>query len=50
MLFSFFQNFDFSGCWWGKRAKMAQDDKKLFFTLNISGNMQHMILIYGTHV
>ena len=29
---------------------MAQDDKKLFFTLNISGNMQHMILIYGTHV
>ena len=40
-VFSFFQNFDFLGCQWGKSAKNGPKWQKiLFVTLHISGTIQ----------
>ena len=49
--FSFFQNFDFSGCLKGKRAKIGPKWQKfLSVMLHISGIIHHMIVVYGTLV
>ena len=50
VFFTFFPNFSFQGQQWGKRAKMAQNDKKLSFTLHISGSIHRVIVIFGTYV
>ena len=47
-LFFRFQKFYFSVISGVKRLKMVQNDKKL--CAPISGTMDHMIVIYGTHV
>ena len=46
MFFSFFQNFDFSGC---KEQKMVQNDKK-FCLWRLVSQEPHMIVIYVTPV
>ena len=51
--FFIFSKFWFSGLLWGaggKEQKMAQNDKKQFVSLCISGNVPHMIVVFGTHV
>ena len=49
--FSFFLNFDFSDCYWGKRAKNGPTWQKILsVALYIPGPMHHMIVIYGIHV
>ena len=51
LFFSFFQNFDFSGCLGGKRAKNGPKWQKILsVTLGISGTIYHMIVIFGTPV
>ena len=50
-VFSFFQDFDFLSCYRGKWAKNSPKWQKILsITLNISGTMHYMILIYVTHV
>ena len=34
----------------GTEQKMARDDKKMSVAIDISGTMDHMIVIYGTCV
>ena len=51
MLFFIFSKFDFSGCCWSKKAgskwpKMTKNSVVLL----ISGTINHMIVIFGTHV
>ena len=49
--FSFFQNFDFSGCQEGKRGKNGPKWRKILsVALYISGTIDHMTVIYGTHL
>ena len=49
--FSFFQNFDFLGCYRGKRAKNDPKlEEKLSVVLPISGILHHMIVICGTQL
>ena len=51
LFFSFFQNFDFSGCLGGKRAKNGPKWQKILsVTFGISGTIYHMIVIFGTPV
>ena len=49
MLFSFFQNFDFLGRYWGKRSRNGPKWKKFCLScfIRISGIIHHMIFIYG---
>ena len=50
-VFIFLKILFFWGCWWGKRAKMAQNSKEsLSVTLHILETIHHMIVIYGIHV
>ena len=50
-VFIFHKILFFWGCWWGKRAKMAQNSKEsLSVTLHILETIHHMIVIYGIHV
>ena len=50
-IFFIFQNFDFSGSYWGKRAKNIPNWQKIMsVTLDISGTVYHMIVICGTQV
>ena len=51
--FFIFSKFWFSGLLWGaggKGQKMVQNDKKQFVSLCISGNVPHMIVVFGTRV
>ena len=42
--YSYFTDFDFLGCSWGKKPKMAQNNKTvLSVTFRISGTIRHMI-------
>ena len=51
ILFSFFQNFNFSGCYRGKRAKNGPKWQKILSVAqHISGTMHHMIVTYGRPV
>ena len=48
--FSFFQNFLFFCCYWGKRPKNGLKWQKILsIALHISGTIHHMIFMYGTH-
>ena len=48
---AFFQNFDFSCCWWGKNAKNDRKWQKILsVALHISATRHHTIFIYGTDV
>ena len=47
LFFSVFQNLIFGVV---KGQKTVQNDKKLSVTLDISGTIHHMIVIYGSHV
>ena len=47
-VFSLFQKFYFSVASGVKSLKMVQNDKKLYAP--ISGTIDHMIVIFGTHV
>ena len=50
VFFSFIPNFDFLGCWWGKRAKNVPKWQKIISVmLHISGTIHHMV-IYATLV
>ena len=50
-IFSFFQNFDFLGCYGSKRAKNSPKWQKIMSVwLHISGTIYHMIIICGLQV
>ena len=48
-VFFIFFKFWFSELLVGKRAKMAQNDKKLCLSSRMSGTVLHMIVVFGTH-
>ena len=47
VLFSFFQNFDFLGCWWGKRTRNGPNwQKSLSVSCSLSlGTIHHIIVM-----
>ena len=48
--FSFFQNFDFPGCYRDKRAKMAQNDEKLCVFHYVSQEPYLIWLLFLVHM
>ena len=50
VFFSFFQNFHFSDCQWGKRAKMAQNDKKFCYTSSLRNHTSYDFHLWYTCV
>ena len=54
LFFHFFQNFYFSGCQRGKRAKNSPKWEttitSVSVTHHISGTIHHLIIIFGTHM
>ena len=50
VFFSFFQSFVFLGCYWVKRAKMAQNDKKSCLSHFISRELYMIWLSFMVHL